>query len=185
MSCAAPIDKAVLADYWLAELTPAEEESVEAHLLGCAECSSELEQLVTLANGIRRLARTGTLRLVVSQSFLDRLAKEGLRVRQYSPRAGGSVACTVTAEDDLLVGRLAADLHNAGRVDMVLCDSAGNEQQRLRDVPFDAARNEVIFNEPIGPERLMPAHVLMVKLVSAGQEGERVLGEYTFDHTPT
>jgi len=39
MSCAAPIDAAVLADYWLAELPPAEESLVEEHLFACAHCS--------------------------------------------------------------------------------------------------------------------------------------------------
>jgi len=183
--CASPIDAAVLADYWLAALSPAEEESVEEHLLGCDECGSRLRELIALGEGIRTLARRGVLRVIISESFLKCAAREGLRVRQYAPPAGGSVNCTVTPEDDLLIGRLAVDLTSAGRVDLCLCDAAGTEQRRLRDVPVNAAQREVIFNEPIELARAAPANVLVVKLVAVEEPGERVLGQYTFNHTPS
>ena len=42
-----------------------------------------------------------------SDEFLHRAAKQGARVREYAPPNGGQVECTVTAEDDILIGRLA------------------------------------------------------------------------------
>ena len=44
--------------------------------------------------------------MVVSDSFVKRVAEEGLRIREYAPPAGGGVQCTVTAEDDFLIARL-------------------------------------------------------------------------------
>src|SRR4051812_10288942 len=57
MSCANPIDPAVLADYWLAELPAAEESALEEHLFACGDCASSLQSLVDLIAGIRALAR--------------------------------------------------------------------------------------------------------------------------------
>ena len=111
VSCSNPIDPAVLADYWLAELAPAEELSMEEHLFACEDCSRTLQSLIDLAEGIRILARQGNLGMILTREFLDRLASEGLRVREYAPKAGGAVECTVTVQDDFLIGRLGGGSH--------------------------------------------------------------------------
>jgi len=46
MSCANPMDAAVLADYWLGALAGAEEENVELHLLGNRADGNRLHTLV-------------------------------------------------------------------------------------------------------------------------------------------
>ncbi len=190
MSCANPIDPAVLADYWLAELPPADESALEEHIFACADCASALQSLVDLAEGIRRLARQGNLGMIVTREFLDRLAGEGLRLREYAPPAGGSVQCTVTAQDDLLISRLAADLTGVERLDLALCDPSGAERLRMRDIPFRAGLGDVIMNVPIGPAREMRSDVLVMKLLAVSNPGEkvpgeRVLAQYTFNHTPS
>jgi hypothetical protein len=123
--------------------------------------------------------------MIMSDAFLARLKRDGLRTREYSPPSGGGVACTVTAQDDLLVARLAADLSTAARVDLVMYDQTGAEQRRLRDIPVSAARHEVIYNEPIDAARGFPATVLIMKLLAVDEREERVLGAYTFQHTPS
>ena len=138
MSCSHPLDTAVLADYWAAALMDSEEEAVELHLLECDECGARLREVIALAEGVCDLARQGTLRMVVSETFLQRAAAEGLRVREYAPPPGGSVQCTVTLEDDFLIGRLAADLSGAKRVDLSICDERGVEEIRLPDLPVHA-----------------------------------------------
>ena len=135
MTCSSPIDAAVLADYWLAALPGPEEEAVEEHLLGCDRCGARLREVIALAEGVRDLAREGSLRMVVSDAFLRRAAEDGLRVREYAPPPGGSVQCTVTAEDDILIGRLAANVSGAKRVDLCICDERGVEQFRMPDIP--------------------------------------------------
>jgi hypothetical protein len=136
VNCSNPIDAAILADYWLAVLPGPEEEAVEEHLLGCDRCGERLREIIALAEGIRSVAREGSLRMVVSDVFLKRAAEAGLRVREYAPPPGGGVQCTVTAEDDFLIARLAANLTGARRVDLCFCDERGVEQLRLPDIQF-------------------------------------------------
>lgn len=185
-ACRNPFDAAVLADYWLAALPAAEEERVEEHLLACDDCGARLREVIALAEGIRQIAREGSLRLIVSDAFVERAAEEGLRIRQYAPPAGGSVDCTVTAEDDLLIGRLAANLGRAKRIDLAICDERGAEQLRLSDVPVHPGANSVIYQESINFAKAMPSGKLIARLLTHDEAGaERILAEYTFNHTRT
>ncbi|HSR07184.1 MAG TPA: hypothetical protein VLM42_08545 [Bryobacteraceae bacterium] len=183
MSCANPIDAAVLGDYWLGALAGSEEEAVELHLLDCDLCGARLREVIALAEGVRKIAREGSLRMVVGDVFLERVAEEGLRVRQYVPPAGGGVECTVTAEDDFLIGRLAADMRGAKRVDLCICDEHGVEQMRLADIPVSGA-GEVVYQESMTFAKAAPSMRMIARLVGFDDAGvERVLGEYTFNHT--
>jgi hypothetical protein len=178
------IDPALLSDYWLAALPPGEEERVEEHLLGCDRCARELERLAALGEAIRKVVRQGRVRLVISREFLERLEAEGLRVRTYSPPPGAGVQCTITAGDDLLVARLSAELAGARRIDILQCDASGIELRRVEDVPFDARSGEIIVSEQIDWVRTLPSHRMRMKLVSVEPgKPERLLAEYTFDHT--
>jgi hypothetical protein len=182
--CGAPIDHEVLAEYWAAALPPGEEAAVEEHLMGCDECCERMREMIALAEGIRAIARGGAVRMVVSGEFLECAAEAGLRVREYALPAGGSVDCTVTAGDDLLVARLAAELRGARRVDLSYCDEAGRERGRMEDIPFAVARGEVIISESMEWARAAGAEVLLVNLLGVDEGGERVLGSYRFNHTP-
>lgn len=183
VNCSNPIDAAILADYWLAALASSEEEAVEQHLLDCDQCGARLREVIALAEGVRKLAREGSLQMVVSDAFLKRAAEEGLRVRQYSPPPGGAVQCTVTAEDDILIGRLVANLSGAKRVDLCICDERGVEQTRLPDIPLNPAAGSVLLQESITFAKAAPTHKMIARLVAIEEGRERLLGEYTFNHT--
>ena len=184
MSCSSPIDVAVLADYWLAALTEPEEEAAELHLLDCDQCGARLREVIALAEGVRKIAREGSLRMVVSDAFLKRAAEEGLRIREYAPPAGGGVQCTVTAEDDFLIARLAANLTGAKRVDLCLCDARGVEQLRMPDIPVQSGAGSVVYQESMTFAKAMPTSKMIARLVTFDEAGgERLLGEYTFNHT--
>ena len=182
--CSNPIDAAVLADYWLAGLASSEEEAVEEHLLGCERCGARLREVIAVAEGVRSLAREGSLRMIVSDAFLQRAAEKGLRVREYAPPPGGSVQCTVRAEDDILVGRLAVNLSGAKRVDLCVCDERGVEQRRLPDIPVSPEAGSVAYQESITFAKAAPNTKMIMRLVALDESGgERLLGEYTFNHT--
>lgn len=184
--CLQPIDAAVLADYWLALLAKPEEDAVEEHLLGCDQCSARLREVITLVDGVRRLAREGSLRMVVSEEYLKRAAQDGLRIREYAVSSGGSVECTVSAEDDILIGRLAADMRGAKRVDLTLCDATGNEQFRLSDIPFSPGATSVVLQESITAIKAAPDFKMIARLVAVDDtDREHLVGEYTFSHTRT
>lgn len=185
MTCSKPIEAGALADYWIGALAnPQEQEDLEEHLFACDECGARLREVIALAEGIRKLAREGSLRMIVSDEFLKRLESEGLRLREYAPTAGGSVQCTVTADDDLLVGRLAADLRGAVSVDLVSYNERGVEQGRMPDIPVHSGTSTVIYQESITFAKSAPAFKLVLRLVAIDEAGgEKTLGEYTFNHT--
>lgn len=186
MNCDARLDAAVLSDYWLGTLSRAEEDRVEEHLLGCDECGARMEEVIALAEGVRRVAQGGSLMMVVSDTFLQRAKENGTRVREYAPPAGGSVQCTVTAEDDLLVGRLTANLREVKRIDLSLCDPGGTEQFRLADVPFAPETGSVVWQQSITFAKAAPTSTMVARLLAVDEEGsESLVGEYTFNHTRT
>jgi anti-sigma factor RsiW len=76
MNCLNPIDAAVLTDYWLAALPQSEEEAVEEHLFACDECGARLREVIALAEELRKLARQGSLIMVVSEAFVKRAAEQ-------------------------------------------------------------------------------------------------------------
>ncbi len=61
-SCIAPIPFTALVDYWFGELQQNDEERIEEHLLGCAQCSERLDDLVKLGAGISSAFRSGEVR---------------------------------------------------------------------------------------------------------------------------
>lgn len=186
MKLSHPADMAVLADYWLGALSGPDEESVEEHLLECDQCGTRLREVMALAEGVRRVAREGDLRMVVSDVFLQRAAEDGLRVREYAPPSGGSVQCTVTEDDDLMIGRLAANLSGARRVDLCWCDEHGVERLRLPDIPFRADAASIVLQEPITSMKASPTATQVARLLAVDDAGtECLLGEFTFHHTRT
>jgi hypothetical protein len=186
MNLSHPIDTAVLADYWLGALAGPDEGAVEEHLFECDQCGAGLREVIVLAEGLRRLAREGDLRMVVSDAFLQRAAEDGLRVREYAPPSGGSVHCTVTEDDDLTIGRLAANLSGARRVDLCWYDEHGVERMRLPDIPFRADAAGIVLQERITVMKASPTATQVARLLAVDDAGtERLLGEFTFHHTRT
>jgi hypothetical protein len=182
--CPAPIPLATLAEYWLGELDEVNEARVEEHLLGCGSCSDALQELADLGGGIRALVRDGAVGAVVTDAFVERLAAAGLRLREYRVPLNGSVNCTVAPDDDVMVTRLQAPLAGVEQVDLVMLDIPGQEHFRLRDIPFDPATGEVVLTPRIDSIRAAPVHTERMQLMAVTRDGERVIGEYTFNHTP-
>ena len=186
IECSSPVEAVVLMDYWLATLSASAEDAVEQHLMTCDACGDRLREVIALAESLRALARSGTLQVVISEQFRNHVAQEGLRVREYAPPRGGSVQCTVAADDDLLLARLAVDLTTTSRADLSWCDPDGVELQRMADIPIRADAGSVICQQSISWAKASPTSSMIARLLAVDDEGnERVLGEYTFHHTRT
>ena len=170
---------AKLVDYWFGELPTDEEAAFEEHLFGCGECTAKLEELEALGTAVRAAWREGAVRAVISRVLLDAMKKEGLRLREYPLKPGGSVNCTIASADDFVVSRLSAPLEGVRRLDLVT--TAG----RFEDVPFDAAAGEVLVCPAPAPLKKMGTYTHHMRLVAVEEAGERVLGEYTFLHSPS
>jgi len=183
---ASPIDPAVLADYWLALLSAEEEEAVEAHLFECDACGDRLRGVIQMAEALRALAHSGALRVVLGEDFIRHAEKTGQRVRQYDFVPGQTVPCTISADDDLLVARLSADLSGAERVDLSFRDPQGVERGRMNDIPFRADGGHVTFQESATFAKAAPSSSMVARLLAVDADGEqRLLGEYFFQHTRT
>jgi hypothetical protein len=181
--CAKPIDYETLVAWWLDEL---QDERTEEHLMGCAHCSSRLEQLAAFAQGIRAAVKNGALGLALTPKFLEHLKNEGLRIREYPANPGDTIQCTIRAEDDAVVSRLKAPLAGVTRLDVLQAtEIAGRiERARIEDVPFNEEAGEVLLQPSAAALRKMPAHIWRAQLLAVDDKGERSLAEYTFAHTP-
>ena len=185
-ACATPADPVVLMDYWLGLLPLDEEERLEAHLFECDDCGERLRHQMALAEGLRALARSGTLRVVITESVLQRAAESGQQIREYRAAPGQIVPCTVSADDDRLVARLSADLSGAARVDFTVSTTDGVELQRLPDIAVRGDIVTVLYQESIAFAKAAPDNRVVMRLITVDTVGdERVLGEYTFHHTRT
>ena len=185
-SCANPVEAATLMDYWLALLPSMDEDAIEEHLRTCDACGNRLREVISLSESLRTLARSGSLMVVVSDRFVKHAAATGLRVREYAPARGESIQCTVAADDDMLVARLAVDLATASRVDLSWCDPRGVEHQRMADISIDAEAGSVICQQSITWGKASPSMTLTARLLAVTETGEEhLLGEYTFNHTRT
>jgi hypothetical protein len=182
-SCASPLSVASLLEYWLGEMDAAREIQIDEHLLGCGRCSANLQSVIEIGGGIRAAVRAGGFHGVLSNAFLKRLAAHGLRLREYRVAPNRSVNCTVAPDDDLLVARLEAPLAGIERLDLEHLSPDG-EVERLRDLPFDVAAGEVVIAPAIERIRALPASITRMRLLAVAPSGERLVGEYTFHHTP-
>lgn len=183
-TCHSPLDWDSLLAYWLGELDPEREAGIEEHYLGCNACSQRLELLAAMARELRALAGNSGVDLVVSDAFVRRLSKKGLRVREYRVPPNGSVNCTVMPGDDFVVAHLEARLDGVQRVDMVYLDRDGADQIRHEDIPFIPRSGAVVLSTCVDTLRAMPETTLRLRLLAVGNDGERNLGEYRFHHRP-
>lgn len=180
--CIRALPTSALLAYWMGE-NIAEEAAIEEHLMGCAHCSHRLETLVRTGQGIRRVTRAGNFHGVLSASFVDALRSDGLRVREYRMPAGGSVACTVTPDDELVVSYLGASLRDVQMLDLVFEDLPTGTSMRMTDVAFDPAAEEVVLAPNIALLRSFDTGVRRARLIAVHEGAERELGTYTFNHT--
>ena len=145
-----------------------------------------MRDVIAVAEGLRSLARSGALHVIISDQVLEQAARAGLRVREYAARHGDSIQCTVAADDDLLVARLAVDLSAAPRVDLSWCNPEGVELLRMADIPIRADAGSVICQQSITWAKASPSSTMTARLLALDEQGgERLLGEYTFHHTRT
>jgi hypothetical protein len=184
VACPAPVPVATLVGYWLGELDDAREAGLEEHLFGCEACSAQLRELVRLGEGIQRATRAGSVHAVLPAAFLARVQASGVRVREYRLQPGGSVNCTVTPEDELVIAHLRAPLGDAERLDLLIDDSASGVRWRVEDIAFDPAAGGVLLANNMTELRRLPVTTVRMQLLAVDRATERVIGDYTFNHSP-
>jgi hypothetical protein len=182
--CGRPLSLEDCLDYWRGELPGPAEAEVDEHLLACDACGARMARLIQIGDAVRGLVHRGALSLGLTSAFLERLERDGLRVRHYQVQPGGSVRCTAGPDDDLVAMRLTGAFRPGERVDLVFPRESGILAGRREDMPVDHLRGEVLFVEPADVIRRLPAHVSVIHLYGVGEGRPRVIGEYTLHHSP-
>lgn len=180
--CRQPLGLDLLVEYWLGDLDEARTDALDLHLLGCDACGARLDEIAALGEGVRLAFAEGLVGAVVGQPFAQRLAERGLRLREHSVDLNGSVSCSVAPDDEIVLARLRAPLAGVQRLDIVRRGAHGGPDSRAADVPFDAGSGEVVVVVPAARVRTMPSGVELMELVAVDAAGERVIGQYRFDH---
>ena len=182
LRCPAPIGFADIVDYWAGELTGPDEDRIEAHVFGCAECARELAAAEALTRGVAAVAREGRLHTVVTDAILNRLAADGLRIRTFTLEGDSVVPCAVWAGDDLVVARIRGDFTGVDAVTIVTRQASGDEIGRLSDVTVRPGQREILNAFSAAHLRTLPATRVHVSVTAPHAGGERTLAEYTLEH---
>ena len=180
--CERGVSFADLVDYWTGDLTGTDAERVEAHLFECAECAQYLDQVVAIGGAIGAGMRGAQFQSIITDSVLNSLSRDGLRIRTYAPDPGKTIPCAVWSDDDLVVTRLRADFTGFEQVELLLARADGMELSRIKDIPVGPATREILDAVPAARLRALPA--CRVRLVLSGvREGkQQVIAEYGLEH---
>ncbi len=175
-----------LADYWTSDITPGDADRIEAHIFACERCARMLADAGRLRDGIGALARAGSTQAFVNDAVLNRLARDGVRVRSYALGPGETVRCAAWADDDVIVARLRADFSGVESVDAEMRFDTGEEWAQATDVPVRMGETELVLALPAAVVRSAPTGPMRLTLRrSARASGERILAEYVFQHEGT
>ncbi len=176
---------AEIVDYWSGELALEESDRFEEHLFECSECTGQLEKIARMESAVRDLIRGGRVSFPVTRVLFERMATDGLVMREYRLVPNESVPCTVGSEDHFGVAWLEGDLGDADRVDVDFIDEASSRSiLHLDDVPFDRARGEVGMATSADFLRTLPATVFLVRMMPSLRGEALPVATYRMMHTP-
>lgn len=170
-----------LIDYAAGELSEANAAALEDHLFACAGCAARARELDALASAIRPAMISAEIGGFVTEAILNRLAREGVRVRSYALSPGAVVPCAVWDDDELMALRLRADF--GGASEFTLSQRvAGDEMVRATGQMTAGHQNEIIYTIPAAWVRRLPAVDVEVLLTAHEAGHERPIGSYTLVH---
>ena len=178
--CASPIADERLIDYWAGDLPAADGAAVEEHLFACADCSARLEAVAAVAGGVAALARQGRISGIISRAMLNKLQRDGVRIRQFTLDPGEIVPCAAYPGDDVVVTSLQANLTGVRAVSLRVTGPGDTLFGAIDDIPVSSGATGVLWATPGAFVRSMPSTQLRLTLRSAD---DALLGEYVLEHT--
>jgi hypothetical protein len=129
--------------------------------------------------GIERLRRCMKLDEELPRVSLD--VQRPCRCRSYLP-TGSERWTTSSRPDSRSTCLAAAPLQDVRRLDLIF--EGKGWRQRLQDIAFDPASGEVVFAPSVAELRKLGVTTQRAQLVAVSPEAERVIGNYTFNHSP-
>jgi hypothetical protein len=180
--CARGQSSAELLDYWLGDVEQEKAEAIEAHVFECAECAARLADMAELATAVADAVRGSRIHSVITHTVLNRLSRDGVHIRTYTPEAGRIMPCAVWPEDDLIVTKLKGDFTGYDRLTLVLTADAVGELNRDPDIPLVSGGHEILTAVSAAQLRQLPS--MRLRIIVSGTRGDReqVVAEYGLAH---
>jgi anti-sigma factor RsiW len=175
------IAAADLTDYAAGDLPEADAAAIEEHLFTCADCAARAAEVDALLRAIAPAARSAAVGGFVTDAVLNRLARDGVRVRTYALSPGAVVPCAVWGDDELLALRLRGDFGGAREVTMSQRVAGAEVTRATGHVPAGSS-GEIIYLEPAARIRDLPVVEVEVLVTAQEGSGERPIGSYTLLH---
>jgi hypothetical protein len=170
-----------LTDYAAGELSEAEAAALEEHLFSCAACGARAAELDALVRATRAAVRSAEVGGFVTDAVLNRLARDGVRVRTYALSPGAVVHCGVWDDDEVMTLRLRGEGDVAGELTLSLRTLGAEVSRTTGEVPV-SSHGEVIYTLPAAWVRDLPVAEVEVALTTREGGRERTLGSYTLVH---
>jgi anti-sigma factor RsiW len=170
-----------LADYAAGELPATDAAALEEHLFSCADCARRAAEIDALVCAIGLAVRSGEVGGFVTDAVLNRLSREGVRVRTFALSPGAVVPCAVWQDDELMVLRLRGDFGAAG--EFTLSQRAGGQEvSRTTGQVAPGVQGEIMFATPAAWVRQLPAVEVELRLSAHDAGEERYVASYTLVH---
>jgi anti-sigma factor RsiW len=170
-----------LTDYAAGELPEADAAAIEEHLFSCADCGARAAEFDALVGAIRPAVRSAEIGGFVTDAVLNRLAREGVRVRSYALSPGAVVPCAVWNDDELMALRLRGDFGDASEFTLSQ-RVAGAEVIRATGHVAASSHGEIIYAIPASWVRQLPVVEVEVLLIAHEHGEERPIASYTLVH---
>jgi anti-sigma factor RsiW len=170
-----------LADYAAGELPDTAAAALEEHLFSCADCARRAADVDALARAVGLAVRSGEVGGFVTDAVLNRLSRDGVRLRTFALSPGAVVPCAVWQDDELMVLRLRGDFAAAG--ELTLSQRAGGQEvSRTTGQMATGSQGEVLFATPAAWVRELSPMQLDLVLTAHDAGEERRIGTYTLVH---
>lgn len=174
MTCPVPFE--TLAAWWAFDLAEADVNALEEHLFSCDACAASAEALGTLVVGLR-----DWLPPIISPALRDRLVAAGKNIKFTDVEPDVDARARFDPGLDLLIHVLHGDFSGARSVDVEIVTAEGATLTRFDDVPFDAARGEVIVSCQRHYQHLFPGDPRF-RVVAHTQSASHEVGRYLVLH---
>ena len=178
------IGVADLTDYAAGELPETAGASIEEHLFSCADCGARAAGFDALVRAIRPAVQSAEVGGFVTDALLNRLARDGVRVRTYALSPGAVVPCAVWDDDELMALRLRGDFGSAGEFTLSQ-RVAGTEVSRATGQVAASPHGDIAYAVPAAWVRQLPVVEIEVLLTAHEAGGDRPVGSYTLVHGGT
>jgi anti-sigma factor RsiW len=174
------ISLADLTDYAVGDLPEAEAAAIEEHLFSCADCGARAAEFDALVRTIQPAVRSAEVGGFVTDAVLNRLARDGVRVRSFALSPGAIVLCAVWDDDELMALRLRGDFSGASEITLSQ-RVAGTEVSRATG-QVAPSHGEIIYALPADWVRQLPVVEVEVLLTARDDGEDRPIGSYTLVH---